>query len=84
MSVQELRDLWDEVTERDRPAVLREHRDAFNEHLSTEDPVPAGSIHDVRAWMDRYKGTVTRQLSEETADTDENTTTDADEAGTDE
>jgi len=52
---------------KDRPAFVREHADALDEHTDTDDPVPdpeSASMAAYRDWLERYKGTVTRQLSE--------------------
>jgi len=70
----QLKTIWSENN--DRPAVVREYRDAIHEYTDTSDPVPDGSLHDVREWLDRYKPVVTKQLR---ADGENTTTEDAEE-----
>jgi len=54
---------------KDRPAVVREHREELMEQLSVEEPIPdTDSLAEVRDWLERYKSTVTHQLSENTTD----------------
>jgi len=62
MDREELREVWSE--NKDRPAFVREHREEIHEYTDTNDPVPDGSLHEVRQWLDRFKSTVTRQLGE--------------------
>jgi len=46
-----------------RAAWLRERREALNEVLSVDEPIPdAASLYQLRDWLDRYAPTVTRQL----------------------
>lgn len=56
----------------DRPAVYREHRDAFADHLSgaTVDAMPEAdaSTFAWRQWLEGRKGAITRQLSETPTD----------------
>jgi len=56
----ELYDLWSRNS--DRPAFVREYREAIHEHTDTADPIPDGSLAAVRRWMNRYKSVVTKQL----------------------
>lgn len=90
MDRSELFDVWQR--NKDRPAFVREYADEIEAHTDTSDPVPDGTLFDVRQWLDSYKGTVTRQLDDsadgtdphnDTSDTDENgeTTTTADTEG---
>jgi len=74
----------------ERPQAIAEHRDAINEYTNLSEPVPNGSNHEIRAWLDRFKGTVTRQLNDSVDGTDPHdeaedaeTPTDADTEGTD-
>jgi hypothetical protein len=74
----ELFDLWER--NKDRPAFVREYADEIEQHTDTADPVPEGTLFDVRQWLESYKGTVTRQLNDDEDGTDptddaENTTT---------
>jgi hypothetical protein len=64
MDRDELYEQWQ--ANKDRPAYVREHREELTEHLTElKDPIPEeGSLHEIREWLDDYKGTVTRQLSE--------------------
>jgi hypothetical protein len=49
---------------KDRPAYVREHRETLAEHIDTSDPIPEdGTLSRVRDWLQRYRGTVTRQLN---------------------
>jgi hypothetical protein len=68
MDREELRALWDR--NKDRPAFVREHREAIHGHTETSDPIPDGSLAEVRRWLESYKGTVTRQLNDESPGTD--------------
>lgn len=67
---EELSELWERNGNKDRPAFVREHRDALHAHTDTTDPIPEGSLSEVRLWLNRYKSTVTRQLNDDTAGTD--------------
>jgi len=73
----ELYDRWTAADGRnkDRPAFVREYREAFAAYTSTSDPVPSpdASLKRYREWLERYRGTVTRQIndSEETDPHDE-------------
>ena len=54
---------------KDRPAYVREHRETLEAHIDTTDPIPEdGSLHEIREWLNDYKGTVTRQLAPEEAE----------------
>lgn len=68
MDPSELYQAWQ--AQSDRPAWVREHRDQLNEHTDTSEPVPDGSLAEVRDWIRRYKGTVTRQLDDAVPGTD--------------
>jgi len=53
---------------KDRPAFVREHADALDEHTDTSDPVPdpeGASMAEYRDWLERYKSVVTKQLNGE-------------------
>jgi hypothetical protein len=79
MDREELRALWDR--NKDRPAFVREHREEIHDHTDTSEPIPDGSLAEVRHWLDSYKGTVTRQLNDDSPGTDPQdaeTTTDGD------
>jgi hypothetical protein len=45
--------------------VIRNHREALLEHLDVDDPIPTGSLADIRDWMDRYASVVSKQLNPE-------------------
>jgi hypothetical protein len=71
----EIHDLWTAPAPRDqqnkdRPAFVREHREAIAEHTDTGDPLPPpdASLARFSQWLDRYKGTVTRQLAGDDGD----------------
>jgi hypothetical protein len=64
----ELYELWQR--NKDRPAFVRNYREEIHEHTDTEDPIPDGSLFQVRQWLDSYKGVVTRQLNDDTDGTD--------------
>jgi len=71
-----------------RPTWVRENRDELNDATELSEPVPDGSVFEIRRWLERYKGTVTRQLNDDEPGTDphddatgETTTTKADETG---
>ena len=71
----DLNELWHAdagrgLENKDRPAFVRQHRQAIMEHTNTDAPIPAGSLAEVRRWLDRYKGTVTRQLNDDADGTD--------------
>jgi len=72
MDASDLLELWNADAGRgrqnkDRPAFVRQHRDALAEHTNTDDPIPEdGTAADLRAWLGTYKATVTRQLGENT------------------
>lgn len=68
MDLSEARALWD--ANNDRPAVIREYRDELNAHIDTAEEIPDGSLFEVREWLGRFKGTVTRQLNDAAAGTD--------------
>jgi len=71
MDALELAGLWQR--NKDRPAFVREHREAIHQHTDTDEEIPNGSLAEVRGWLDDYKGVVTRQLPDpvETSTTDE-------------
>lgn len=46
-----------------RPVWVREQRDAIHEHTDTGEDVPNKGPAAVRAWLDRYKSVVTKQLN---------------------
>jgi hypothetical protein len=68
MDRSDLYELWQR--NKDRPAFVRSHREAIHDHTDTEAPIPDGSLYQVRQWLDSYKGTVTRQLNDDTDGTD--------------
>jgi len=54
-----------------RPAWVMENREALEEHIDTSEPIPeSGSLYEIRQWLARFKGTVTKQLQDD-ADTPE-------------
>lgn len=58
-------------TNNHRPAWVMENREALEEHIDTSDPIPAnGSLYEIRQWLARFKGTVTRQLNDSEDGTD--------------
>ena len=61
MDAADLRDLWSR--NKDRPAWVREHRDALAEYVDTDEPIPDDQLWRVREWLNRYKSTVTKQLN---------------------
>jgi hypothetical protein len=63
-------ELWHEYGYKNRPAWVREHRDELHEHIDTSEDIPDGPIYEVEAWLDRFKGTVTRQLNDDADGTD--------------
>jgi hypothetical protein len=70
MDAEELSQLWHR--NKDRPAWVREHREAIQEHTDIDEPIPNGALSKVRRWLNDYKGVVTRQLPDaETPTTDE-------------
>jgi hypothetical protein len=58
----------------DRPQFYREHRDAFEEHLSdttaNKMPSPDASTFAWREWLENHRGVITRQLNDESEGTD--------------
>jgi hypothetical protein len=58
----------------DRPQFYREHRDEFAEHLSDTTaqklPDPDASTFEWRQFVERHKGTITRQLNDSADGTD--------------
>lgn len=62
MDRSELFDVWQ--ANKYRPAVVRQYREEIHDHTNTSDEIPDGSLFDVRQWLRRYRGTVTRQLSD--------------------
>ena len=67
MDAAQLRDDWKQNNH--RPAWVREHSDAIHEHTDTSEPIPNGSLHAVRQWLDDYRGVVTRQLNDAVGET---------------
>lgn len=63
MDREELLSEWEQNNH--RPAYVREHREAIHAHTDLNEPIPDGSLAQVRRWLDSYKGTVTRQLRAE-------------------
>jgi hypothetical protein len=61
MDRETLREQWQ--ANNDRPAWVREHREAIHDHTDTSDRVPEGELHEVRDWLSRFKGEVTKQLT---------------------
>lgn len=57
---------------KDRPAWVRDHREAIAEHTDTSDPLPPpnANLWRYRRWLASYKGTVTRQLKADGGDAD--------------
>lgn len=48
-----------------RPAWVREHRDDLMDVLDVSEEIPTdASLAAVRDWLERYRGTVTRQLND--------------------
>lgn len=80
MDLGDLRRSW-HATGKDRPAWVREHADALREHLTIDEDIPdEGSMYALRDWLERYRGTVTRQLDDAIdAEDGETPTTGADE-----
>lgn len=68
MEPAELHYQWHENN--DRPAWVRANRQEIMDAVDIDDPVPDGSLHDIRRWMDSYKSTVSRQLNELVDDAD--------------
>lgn len=62
MDAAALRQLWHENN--DRPAFVREHRDAIHEYTATSEEIPDKSLFEVRQWLTKYKATVSRQLND--------------------
>lgn len=67
-------DLYDEweapggapgMSNKDRPAWVRENRERLEEIIDTDEPLPSAdeSLTAFRDWLERHKGTVTSQLS---------------------
>ena len=87
MDLGDLRRAW-HATGKDRPAWVREHADDLRSHLTIDEDIPdEGSMYRLRDWLERYRGTVTRQLDDAIDGADphndhadgETPTTDADE-----
>lgn len=54
-----------------RPAWVMENREALEDHINTSEPIPEnGSLYEIRQWLARFKGTVTRQLNDDAESTD--------------
>jgi len=74
-------DLYEYFQERgkDRPVWVRENRDLLMEHLNVDEPIPGdeASTYAVRDWLDRYRGTVSRQLSPDDSEDGDTPNTDA-------
>jgi hypothetical protein len=72
MDRQALRELW--ARNNDRPQFVRNYHDAFQEHLSDTTaghlPDPDASTFAYRQFLNDYKGTVTRQLNDESPGSD--------------
>lgn len=68
MERDELRELWKH--NKDRPAFVREYREEIHEHTDLSEPIPEGSLFEVRKWLDSYKGVVTRQIDDDSPGTD--------------
>jgi hypothetical protein len=68
MDRSELYSLWQR--NKDRPVWVRKNADAIEEHTDTSDPVPDGSVFEIRRWLDKYKPVVTRQLNDDSEGTD--------------
>ncbi len=58
----ELLDEWHDNN--DRPAWVRARRADLMAHLSVDDAIPSSSLADIHSWLERYRSTVTRQLSD--------------------
>jgi hypothetical protein len=70
MDAEELTQQWQR--NKDRPAWVRENREAIQEHTDIDEPIPNGALSKVRRWLNDYKGVVTRQLPDaETPTTEE-------------
>lgn len=50
---------------KDRPAFVREHREALAEHTAADLPPPDAELAAYREWLADHKGAVTRQLAPE-------------------
>jgi hypothetical protein len=75
MDQAELFEVWQR--NKHRPAFVRNYAEEIAQYINTEDPIPEGdSLAATRRWLERYRGTVTRQLK---PDAGENTNGDADE-----
>ena len=83
MDAAELYELW--MANNDRPVWVRKNREAINEHTDLSEPVPDASNAEMQRYLDRYKGTITRQLNDTVEGTDpedaESDLADADEIG---
>lgn len=66
MDRQRLFDLWRENN--DRPQWVHNHRDEIHEYVDTSEPIPSGGVAAVSRWLDRFKGTVTKQLDDAEGD----------------
>lgn len=49
---------------KDRPAWVRENREAIMDHVDTAEPIPEGSIYEVRQWLSDYADDVSERLDE--------------------
>jgi len=69
MDRDEMYELWQRHN--DRPAFVREYREELMAHLSVDDPIPeSDSLAQIRDWMNRYAGTVSRQLNDDSDGSD--------------
>ncbi|AFH22458.1 hypothetical protein OSG_eHP27_00030 [environmental Halophage eHP-27] len=66
MDREELFEIWQR--NKDRPQFVREYREELQEHTTdgVEWPAPDASTFEYRQFLNRSKGTVTRQLGETT------------------
>lgn len=62
MDREQLHEEWQQ--NKHRPAYVRNRRDEIQEHTSIEEPIPQGSLYEVRGWLDSYMGVVTKQLGD--------------------
>lgn len=64
---EELRAAWEGEqghAGKDRIKFVQVHADAIDEHTDIDEPVPPSRDAATADWLDRYKGTVTRQLND--------------------
>jgi hypothetical protein len=68
MDQQELFGVWQR--NKHRPAFVRNYAEEIGEYINTDEPIPEGdSLAATRRWLERYRGTVTRQLKPESGET---------------